>query len=279
MLYKEFDFSFHRTNFYGQYWKTDTVNAVILLVHGMGEHSSRYADFVVPQLLQNGFAVIAFDQFGHGKTSGKRGHNPGYAYLLESIRLVVQKAKELFKQAPLFLYGHSMGGNLVINYADQFPQHIEGVIATSPLLRLAFDPPQWKLTAGKIIGSLLPSFTMHSGLEIEAISRIQEEVEKYKSDPLIHDKISTNYSIAILEAGESMLENDLKLEAPVLLLHGTGDRITSYKASEELAKKNNMVTLKLFQGGYHELHNDLCREEFIQTIINWLLQKLHIQKS
>ena len=93
---QEFDFIFQKTNFYGQYWKLDTAKAVIVLVHGMGEHSSRYADFVIPNLLKSDFSVITYDHFGHGKTKGKRGHNPGYAYLLQCIDVVINKANQFF---------------------------------------------------------------------------------------------------------------------------------------------------------------------------------------
>ena len=163
-----------------------------------------------------------------------------------------------------------MGGNLVINYLLRRENgHIAGAIATSPFLELAFNPPKWKLTASKILRNIAPSATFDNGLEVNAISRIPEEVEKYKNDPLVHRRISPNYSIAIIDAGAWALNNSSNLEKPLLVLHGTGDMITSYKASEKFVKDTN-ATLKLFQGGYHELHHDLCGNEAVKTIINWI---------
>ena len=117
MIHKEFNFSIQNTKFFGQYWKAEHTKAVIVLVHGMGEHSGRYADFVVPNLVKNNFSVVAFDHFGHGKTAGKRGHNPSFCAVLNSVQTTSEKAKELFPDKPIFLYGHSMGGNVVLNYA------------------------------------------------------------------------------------------------------------------------------------------------------------------
>ena len=270
MIHKEFDFYNHNIKFFGQYWQTSSTHSVIILLHGMGEHSARYANFVIPEFLKNNISVITYDQFGHGKTQGKRGHNPGYEAVLDCIDIVVNKAITLFGDIPVFLYGHSMGGNVVINYVLKRKNNLIGVIATSPFLKLAFQPPYWKLSLGKFLQKIVPSFTMGNELDVNALSRDKNEVEKYINDPLVHDKISPNYSLTFMEKGIWAINNADKLSVPVLLIHGTGDRLTSHKASEEFALNNNKVTLKLIKGGYHELHNDLCKQEVIETIINWI---------
>lgn len=270
MTRQEFDFEFFNTKFYGQYFTPKLTNAVIVLVHGMGEHSSRYIDFVIPKLLAHNFAIITYDQFGHGKTSGKKGHNPGYSYLLDTIDIVLEKAHTTFGDKPTYLYGHSMGGNVVINYVLRKKHTLNGVIATSPLLRLAFQPPKWKLTAGKFLQKIMPSITMPSELDSSAISRDESQVKNYNSDALNHDKISPNYSLSVFDAGEWAIQNTKKLTIPMLLAHGTGDRITDHKASEAFANASDKAEIKLFTDGYHELHNDLEKESFMQSIIDWL---------
>jgi len=276
MSHREFEFNLHKTNFYGQYFKTETVKGVIILVHGMGEHSNRYTNFVIPKLLDKNLSVITYDQFGHGKTEGKRGHNPGYNAILDSLSYIVDMAKEVFGAVPLFLYGHSMGGNVVINYALRKEHNLKGIIATSPLLRLAFKAPRWKLFIGKIIQKIAPSVTMPSELDVNAISRDSTEVKKYIDDPLIHDKISPNYSVTFFETGEWSIKNAHKLQTPMLVIHGTGDQITEYKASTEFVNNTNgMASLELFENGYHELHNDLEKDKFIETLTNWILKTLN----
>lgn len=275
MLHQEFDFKIHKTTFFGQYFQPETTNGIVILVHGMGEHSTRYVDFVIPKLNAHNLAVITYDQFGHGKTKGKRGHNPGYNYLLDTIDFIAKKAINIFGNKPLFLYGHSMGGNVVLNYAIKRKHILKGVIATSPLLGLAFQPPKWKLTAGRLLGKIIPSITLPSELDTTAISRDTTEVEKYINDPLIHDKISPNYSIAVFDAGDWAIEHASQLTAPTLVVHGTGDKITDYKASEQFVKNSHQkAEIKLFEGGYHELHNDFEKELLVSTLIQWIQKKL-----
>jgi len=270
MIHKEFDFYKHNVKFFGQYWQTASTNAVIILVHGMGEHSTRYADFVIPEFLKNDISVITYDQFGHGKTQGKRGHNPGFESVLDCVEILINKANAIFSNIPVFLYGHSMGANVVINYVLKRKNNFNGVIMTSPFFKLAFQPPSWKLALGKILQKIAPSFTMKSELDVTALSRDKHEVQKYINDPLVHDKISPNYSLTFMKTGIWAINNAAKLLLPVLLIHGTGDRLTSHEASKEFALNNNKISLKLVKDGYHELHNDLCKKDIMLIIVQWI---------
>lgn len=275
MIRKEFAFNLYNTNLHGKYFQPKNVKAVVVLVHGMGEHSGRYESYVIPVLNENSLAVITYDQFGHGKTEGKQGHNPSFEALLECVDFILEKSKEIFEDKPTFLYGHSMGGNIVINYVLKRKPNLNGVIITSPLLRLAFDPPEWKLSIGKLLQKLWPSITMGNELDTEAISRDKNEVEMYKNDPLVHSKISPNYSIVFFETGEWAIQNANQLKAPMLLMHGTGDKITSWKASEEFARSSKKyVELKLYEDAYHELHNELNKNEVLKKITDWIDKRL-----
>lgn len=268
-MHKEFNFNIYKTSFYGQVWEAKNTQAIVVLVHGMGEHSGRY-QHVAKKLTDHDFSVVAFDHFGHGKTAGKRGHNPSFDAVLESVSKTIEKAKEMFPNKPVFLYGHSMGGNTVINYVLRKPTTLKGVIATSPFLKLAFVPPKIKLAVGKLLQKIAPSITMGNELDANDISRDKIEVEKYINDPLVHDKISPNFSLTFIETGKWAIENAHKLKTPLFLLHGTGDKIIDYKGTQEFANTADTATLKLYEGGYHELQNDLCKEEMLQDVINWL---------
>lgn len=274
MKHTTFTFNTYKTDFFGQTWEADTTKAVVVLVHGMGEHATRYADFVIPTLVKNNFSIIAFDHFGHGKTTGKRGHNPNFEAVLESLETVINKAAEVFPKKPIFLYGHSMGGNVVLNYGIRKKHSLAGIIGTSPFLQLAFQPPAAKLFVGKLLQKIAPSITMGNELNPNDISRDNTEVKKYINDPLIHSKISPNFSITFIETGKWAIENAHKLQTPTLLLHGTGDKIIDYKGTQSFAEKTDNATLKLYDGGYHELHNDLCKKEMITDVINWLSKQL-----
>lgn len=273
MQHSLFSFQVHKTRFYGQYWTTNQTKAVVILVHGMGEHSGRY-QHVVDVLLENEFSVVTFDHFGHGKTEGKRGHNPGYKYVLESVTNAIKKAKEIQPEAPVFLYGHSMGGNVVINFALSKNCTCNGIIASSAFLKLAFEPPKIKLAAGKLLQKIAPSVTLGNELNPEHISRDPKAVQNYINDPLVHDKISPNFSLTFIEKGKWAIENAKKLSIPILLIHGKEDRIIDYRGSKEFAENCKHATLKLYDGGYHELHHDICKETVLQDVINWLQSQL-----
>lgn len=274
MIHQEFTFHFYNTDFFGQYWQPENPKAVVVLVHGMGEHTTRYTTSLVPKLIDNDFAVVAFDHFGHGKTTGKRGHCPSYEAVLESITKAIEKATELYPNKPIFLYGHSMGGNAVINYALRQQNNLKGVIASSPFLKLAFQPPKWKLSLGKFMQKIAPSVTLSNELNPNDISRNQAEVNKYIQDPQVHDKISPNFSLPFIDAGNWAIDNSQKLDIPMFLIHGTSDKIIDYKGTEQFAKKSDNATLQLYEDGYHELHNDLCKEEVLTDITNWLKSKV-----
>ena len=269
MTHDQFNFNIYKTKLFGQYWKAKETKAVVVLVHGMGEHSTRYVH-VARKLTDNNYSVVAFDHFGHGKTEGKRGHNPSFEAVLESVAKTIEKAKELFPEKPVFLYGHSMGGNVVTNYVLRKKHNLRGTIATSPFLKLAFEPPKIKLAFGKIIQKIAPSITMGNELDANDISRDQNEVDKYVNDPLVHDKISPNFSLTFIDTGKWAIENANKLNSPMYLLHGTDDKIIDYKGTQEFANNSEKATLKLYEGGYHELQNDLCKKEMLQDVVNWL---------
>ncbi|WP_299222751.1 alpha/beta hydrolase [uncultured Aquimarina sp.] len=273
MQHQEFFFDYKKYKLFGQYWLPKDCKAIILLVHGMGEHSSRYADYVIPEFLAKHIGVITYDNFGHGKSSGKRGHCPSYNDLMEVIDIVYIKANGIVSDLPVFLYGHSMGGNLVINYVLRSNHKIAGAILTSPFLRLAFQPPSWKMIMGKLFQKIAPSITLPSGLDVQAISRVTEEVEKYRNDPLVHDRVSPNFSLPIIEAGKWAIGMASKLETPVLLMHGTGDQITDYTASHEFAEKTDHIDFVSFDGGYHELHIDLEKEKLVSIITSWIQER------
>lgn len=255
---------------YVQSWNTANPKAVVCIVHGMGEHSGRYAH-VADFFNKNGYSVISYDQRGHGRSGGKRGHTPSYELLMEDISLLLKQADSTYAGIPKFLYGHSMGGNLVLNYALRKKPGVSGVISSSPWLKLAFEPPAAKVKLAKIVNGIFPSLTQSSNLDVTAISRDTAVVNAYKNDKLVHDKISSNMFLSVHESGLWALEHAQEFSLPLLLFHGTADRLTSYKASEEFSKdvKGN-VSFKLWQGFYHEPHNEPEKQEVLNMMRDWI---------
>ncbi|WP_339705408.1 lysophospholipase [uncultured Kriegella sp.] len=274
MHLEELTFQAYGVPIYTTYASLETFRGVVILVHGFGEHSGRYAKHVVPVLLNLGLAVVQYDNIGHGKSGGKRGDCPGYTALMDILNQVVLKAKERYLNLPLFLYGHSMGGNLVLNYALRFTTPTQGIVASSPYLRLAFQPPWWKMALGRLMLHIFPSLTMSSGLDPNGISRIPKEVAEYSADPLVHDKVSPKYSFPVMDAGEWAIAHADELKTDTLLLHGTADPIIDYGGTEDFHQHSKSAELQCFEGGYHELHHDECRDEMLDTVQNWLQSRL-----
>lgn len=255
---------------FAQAWTALNSRAVICIIHGMGEHSGRYIH-VAKYFNEQNFSVINFDLRGHGKSKGKRGHTPSYELLLDDISVLLKQADSLFPGIPKFLYGHSMGGNLVINYALQRKPQIAGVISSSPWLKLAFEPPAAKVRLAKIVNGIFPSMTQSSKLDVTAISRDTAVVSAYKNDPLVHDKISSNMFLAVHESGSRALEQAKEFSLPLLLFHGTADRLTSFSASNEFARGNTAVRFEPLEGFFHEPHNEPGKEEVFKLVLDWMV--------
>jgi alpha-beta hydrolase superfamily lysophospholipase len=265
---------------YAQGWQPHVEpKGVVCLVHGLGEHSGRYAHLAA-FLNQAGYALLAFDLRGHGQSEGQRGHAPSYEALLDDISQLLAEAAERYPNHPRFLYGHSLGGNLVIGqlvgpYAPHRRPNLAGVIATGPLLRTAFEPPAWKLTLGKIMYNLWPTFSMANELDRQGLSRDPEVVRAYEVDPLVHDRVSARLAMDMLQAGVWALEHAGELSLPLLLMHGGADRLTSAQASGEFAAQaGNVCTLRIWDGFYHEIHNEPEQEQVFEYLLEWLNDKL-----
>jgi len=256
--------------FFAREWKPDSAKAVIALVHGHGEHIGRY-EHVAEAMNAAGYAMTGFDLRGHGRSTGKRGHAPSYDALLDDVMRFLRQTAARFPDMPIFLYGHSLGGNLVINTALRRKPAVKGVIATGPWLRLAFEPPAAKISLAKTMQSILPGLLQSSGLETAALSHDEAVVRAYENDPLVHDKISARLFVVMYDAGLWALEHASELTLPMLLMHGSADRLTSADASREFAERaGEKVTLKIWDGAYHEIHNEPEKEDVFRTMIAWM---------
>jgi alpha-beta hydrolase superfamily lysophospholipase len=259
---------------FAQGWNPPQSKAVVCIVHGFAEFSDRY-EHVARFFGDNGFAVLTYDHLGHGKTEGKRGHTDSYDDMLDTVRTITHEAETRFPGLPVFLYGHSMGGNIVTNFLLQRqPKNIKAAVITGPLFKLGFEPPAIKVFLAKLMVNIYPKFTEKSNLDAEAISRDKNEVRKYKEHPLTLNEITAGMFLGFYKAAQYALEHANDLRVPMLVMHGTADRLTSYKGSEEFAQKHQRgcVTLKLWEGFYHELHNEPeeDRKKVLHYIVSWL---------
>lgn len=243
---------------------------LILIIHGMGEHSIRYAH-MADFFSKEGFTVMAFDIRGHGCSQGKRGHTPSYDYLMDDMDRVYLKVKSDYPSLPIFLFGHSMGGNLVLNFLLRKQKELKGAITTGPYLRLGFEPPKWKIILAKLSANIWPSLSQPTDLELDALSRNQDVIRKYEDDELVHDRITSSFFVNVHFAGQYAIDHAQEIKIPLLVMHGMDDRLTSPEGSRVFASnaKGN-VKLKLWKGLYHELHNEPEKEEVFNYELDWI---------
>lgn len=258
-------------NMYACLWAPDqTPRALACLVHGHGEHIHRY-DHVGAAFSQASYVLAGFDLRGHGRSGGPRGYAPSYEQLLDDIRDFMTDMRKRYPGVPVFLYGHSMGGNQVINYVLRSPQDLQGAIVTGPWLRLAFEPSPLQLSLARVMNGIVPAFSQASGLEQAAISSDPEVVHAYAADPLVHEKITARLFTVIHANGLWALAHAADLKVPMLLMHGSADRLTSSKASREFAAHaGDLLTLRIWDGLFHEIHNEPTQAAVLKVMTDWI---------
>lgn len=245
--------------------------AILCIVHGFGEHQERYTH-VIEAMIAEGIAVFTFDLRGHGKSEGKRGHAKKYNYLIEDVEEFLMHARREFNDAPIILMGHSFGGHIAANFLlKKITSEIAAAVVSSPWLKLAFEPPAFKVKLAKLMANIYPGYSDKSELDVSKLSRAPEIAEAYASDPLVLNTITAGLFTSILTASDWIIANAHKLEVPTLLYHGTADEIISIDGSKQFAKNaGDVVEFKELPGVYHEPHNDLEKESVIRMILAWI---------
>lgn len=261
-----------------QEWLPETPKAVVVLVHGLGEHSSRYTH-VAEAFNAAGIAILSMDLPGHGQTSGIRGHIANIDIVLDMLSVRLDEAKKRFPGLPRFLYGHSMGGNISLFYCFKRKPAIQGVIVTSPGLGTGEPVSPIKKTLGKLLYNLAPSLQMDNGLDRDNLSQDRTVIERYSNDPLVHPKVSTRLAIDLLDNGEWIVTHasEFPTNLPLLLMQGSSDHIVSAEKTRQFAAPlSNRITYRVWDGLFHELHNEPQQAEVIKAMLDWMDGLIHV---
>jgi len=248
--------------------------AVVCLVHGLGEHVSRYAH-VAEAFGKEGFILFGADLRGHGRSGGSRGHISSIEDFMQDIDVLLEQARARYPGLPLLLYGHSLGGIQVLHYGLIRKPNVKGVIATSSGLHTALEQQSSKIAMAKILGSLIPKVAIPSGLDAKTISRDQTVVQAYMNDPLVHDKISLGFGKVMIGVTTWTLAHAGEFSLPLLLMHGKADTLAFPSSSTEFAAPlKEKCTLVLWEDAYHELHNEPEKDEVFKTMTLWMDARL-----
>ena len=249
----------------------DPPRFVVGIVHGLGEHAQRY-EHVAKHFVDQGATVIAIDQRGHGRTGGTLPH---FDTLVEDVARLEEYLVTSYPGVPIFLYGQSLGGSVVVNYILRKKNQLAGAIATSPLFRTTFPPPAWKLTVAKLLGKAWPTLTLSTDINPSELSHDPAAAEAYQKDPLVHQRVSAALGLSMLEAGEWAIDNASQLVTPLLLMHGTGDRITSCPASREFASRSNDKCRWMeWPDLYHDMHWEPERIQLFECMQRFIDERM-----
>ncbi len=246
------------------------LRAVVVLIHGLGEHSGRYAH-VARVMTDAGYAVLAPDLRGHGCSEGKRGHIPSYDVAADDIQQALGEASTRHPGVPQFLYGHSLGGALVLYTVLKHQPAVRGVIVTSPGLAPGSPIAGIKLAAAKIFSKLAPSMTLANGLDTDNLSHDPSIKPAYLADRYVHPLISARLAMELIKNGTWIQCQKGEFPLPLLLLQGTDDHLVDPAATRRFAAGlTGDVTYKEWEGWYHELHNESEKEQVLRVMVDWL---------
>ncbi len=257
---------------YARWWLPEgDPRASLGIVHGFGEYCDRYTN-LVEGLVPDGLALFGFDLRGHGRSPGQRGHiNSWEEYRLDAGHFL-EMIEEKQPGKPLFLYGHSMGALVALDYIMRNPGDLAGaIISGAPIKPVGVAKPYLVIIA-KLLSRVWPSFPLDLGLEKAALSRDPLVVKAYEENPLVHGQASARWGTESLETIAWIRANPTRVNLPILMIHGGADRINDPQGTSEFFEGITFPDkqLKIYAGSYHEPHNDLEHVKVVEDMAQWI---------
>jgi alpha-beta hydrolase superfamily lysophospholipase len=261
---------------YEQHWLPgQAVRAVVVVVHGFTEHSGRYAR-VAEELNEQGYAVYAMDLRGHGRSEGRRCYAGRFEDYLRDLDLLVENVRLREPDRPLILFGHCLGGLIASRWCITRQPAIQGLALSAPALRLRADLYPWLRPFAIFVGQMFPRLRVVR-MGFRNISRDPAVVEAVRADPLVfHDRFPVRTISEILRAMRLTAAAFDQIRLPVVVLHGTADRVCAPEGSRELCRRagSRLRTLHLYEGLYHEVLNEPERAEVMADLLDWLERRV-----
>ncbi len=242
----------------------------VLFLPGWSDHAGRWSH-VGERLRQAGLAAYLIDVRGHGRSGGLRGHLSRFSQLLADLQ-AVRRMVRLRTNAPQVLLGHSFGALVALRYLESQPSDpIAAAVLVSPWLGLAFQPPRWKVTLGRVLPDLWPTLTLATGIEPDHLSRDQAVGEAYAADPLVH-QVMTAGAWRELQWAQRVVSADAdRIESPLLFLLAGEDRIVDAQLARAFADSlKGEVQVRWYPEMYHEILLDPQADEAMDDVLAFL---------
>jgi alpha-beta hydrolase superfamily lysophospholipase len=257
-----------------QSWQTqENAKATIAIIHGMGEHSNRYIN-IVNHFVPRGYDIFAFDLRGNGRSPGQRGYINSWTEIRNDINAFLNLIKRQ-SDTPLFILGHSLGGVVALDYCTRHSEGLQGVIASSPAIGKTGVPAIFWVLA-RILNRIWPRFSLNIRLDISNFSRDPAAAEAFKNDLLFHTRGTARLGVEVRHIVEWIHAHSGELRIPLLIVHGTDDKIASPDGSREYFQNVTFddKELREYKGGYHELFNDIIKKQVLADTEQWLKRHL-----
>jgi len=265
------------TRIYFQNWlPEDEPKALLLIVHGLAEHSGRYVN-VVNHFVPLGYAVHGFDLPGHGKSDGTRVYVERFEDYTDTIKIYFDRIRP---GKPVFLVGHSMGGLIGAVYLLDHQRELTGAVLSGPAVKVPDKITPTIVVVGKILSALLPRFGL-LGLEAEGVCRDPAVVQAYISDPLVHKgKTTARLAAEMLKAMQHIGGQASKITLPVMIVQGSADRLVDPAGARMLYDTVSSAEkeIRIYEGFYHEVFNEPERERVLRDVERWIEAHLGSRK-
>ena len=245
--------------------------AVLLIVHGLAEHSGRYMN-VVNHFVPLGYAAYGVDHVGHGKSSGTRVYVERFEDYTDTLKIYFDMVRHWQPEKPVFLVGHSMGGLIGAVYLLDYQAELTGAVLSGPAVKVHDTVSPAFIFVGKLISVLMPKLGL-IGLEAEGVSRDPAVVQAYVNDPLVcRGKVTARLSAELVKAIRRVAAEATKITLPILILQGSADRLVDPKGAQMLYDAVNSVdkTIKIYDGLYHEVYNEPEHGQVLGDVKAWL---------
>ena len=258
-------------NIFYRSWAPAEPRAVLLLAHGLAEHSGRYGDFA-SFFADAGIATYALDFPGHGRSDGKRGHIRDFQEYTDALGTLLSSAREAHPDIPFVLFGHSMGGLITADFLLQHQSEFVAAVLTGAAIQSPQQPSSIVLFVNRVIASVMPRLGVLR-MDASGISRDPQVISDYENDPLVYrGKATAGLVTALISAMKRVVENATSIRLPLLIMHGSVDSLTAVEGSKLLHDSISSEDKKIviYDGLYHEILNEPERKNVMEDILGWL---------
>ncbi len=254
----------------------DDVRAVLLVIHGLSEHSGRY-EHVMAHFAERGFACYAPDHRGHGRSARTLGDLESMDDVVGDVGVLHRKALAAHPGKPVCIFGHSMGGLISTLYVQRASDEVHALVVNGAAMDIPDDVPPLLIKVSSLLGKLVPRLGVQPFYEPQKLSRDAAVLAEVERDPLFYKgRLRARTGAQILKGIETAIAGLQKMELPLLVTHGSGDETVPPRASEVLfgGAASEDKTLHFFEGLFHEVHNEPERDEVLTLWSDWLLERL-----